>query len=71
MRMSELSAYMFELPDGSIVVDTAEKIRELREMREADLYHYMEPGRWGDHASPARMRRDVERDREEDRERQP
>lgn len=38
-----------------------------REEREAERYHNQEPGRWGDHASPARMRRDIERDREEER----
>ncbi len=45
--------------------------RQEREEKEADFFHDQEPGRWGDHASPARMRRDVERDREEDEQRRP
>jgi hypothetical protein len=38
-----------------------------REAAEAERLHDQHPGRWGDHASPARMRRDIERDREEER----
>lgn len=41
--------------------------RERRERREAAYFHDREPGRWGDEASPTRMRRDVAREREEDR----
>lgn len=41
--------------------------RTEREEAEAERLHDTDPGRWGDHASPARMRRDIERDRENDR----
>lgn len=41
--------------------------RERREADEARALHDQEPGRWGDHASPQRMRREVLRDREEER----
>lgn len=38
-----------------------------REVAEAERLHDQHPGRWGDHASPARMRRDLAREREDDR----
>ncbi len=57
------------IPDPSDWADQERK--ERKERREADFFHDQEPGRWGDHASPARMRRDVERDREEDEQRRP
>jgi hypothetical protein len=41
--------------------------QEEREEYEAAYFHDQEPGRWGDHASPARMRRECMKDREEDR----
>lgn len=44
-----------------------EEERLEREDSERRWFHDQEPGRWGDHASPARMRADVERDRENDR----
>lgn len=36
------------------------------EREEAAHFHDQEPGRWGDEASPARMRRERERDHEDD-----
>lgn len=41
--------------------------RTEREEAEAEQLHDQEPGRWGDHASPARMKRERARNREEDR----
>ncbi len=38
-----------------------------REMIEKARLEDTDPGRWGDHASPQRMRRDIARDRDEDR----
>ncbi len=51
------------------MLDAGDRLR--KERKEAEFFHDQEPGRWGDHASPARMRRDVERDREEDEQRRP
>ncbi len=42
-----------------------------REAEEAERLHDTDPGRWPDWASPARMKRDIERDREEDEQRRP
>lgn len=54
--------------ERAVVPDPLERAdRERRERREAAFFHDQEPGRWGDQASPARMRRDVAREREEDR----
>ncbi len=39
---------------------------EICEAKEAEALREQDPGRWPDWASPARMRRDLERDREED-----
>lgn len=44
-----------------------ERERAEREYEEARRFHDQDPGRWGDHASPRRMRADVMREREEDR----
>lgn len=42
---------------------------EERNLRERERLHDTDPGRWPEWASPARMRRDLERDREEERDR--
>ena len=54
-------------PSGAAERDPKSESRFECEREEAAALQDTEPGRWGDHASPARMRRDIERDREEDR----
>ncbi len=56
---------------------TREGLKELQDARKRTVenqadeelrfhLHYQHPGRWGDHASLSRMRRDIQREREED-----
>ncbi len=63
----------WEFPDPLEAADLERKRRkesptpsDIREAKEAEALRETDPGRWPDWASPARMRRDLERDREED-----
>ncbi len=58
-----------ESPKADLVTfktdDPATK-KEIEEAVEAEALREQDPGRWPEWASPARMRRDLEREREED-----
>ncbi len=63
-----MGALRFYAKGGSDGGEVArEAWRQIREHAEAEGLHDTDPGRWGDHASPRRMRRDIARDRDEDR----
>lgn len=68
-EIAKLPPSMQNAAERALIPDPLEQAD--RERDEADFFHDQEPGRWGDHASPARMRRDIERDREEDEQRRP